>query len=458
MARIACIWCKNTKQWETNSSTVCSNIGNPFIYLAPELGGHELIFLDTGNRSEEEMRRVLEDERPDILLLSVLTPGVDIAWRIIRGLRAAGRPVIDIWGGWHCFCSAEELVREGATIVVKGPGENVIAEICANPGNYRGVIDARGYPRIWTVPQRNLFGSFFFIGAASDPHRAASLSVIRGCRRSCRFCAASKTEIEIRPKDYLEKDLGNLRDNGVNTIFLVDDNPMAYADQFVDLCSSIEKVFGPKKPRWRAYGDSSADIGKIADPFVASGGINICIGLETPDAALLENYGAHIKQLKAKPVQAFSRWREAGVYVTTSVIVGDPRFRFDREGLIDCLNKAVPDTVTVFQLMPVKGSLLWDDMKPYLRDDITYGDLDQGNPLSFYKNTDIDLNETTMGILSDYYLGEAYQGLIEARIRQKGKESYLRDVAVTRNHLLRMGIDPWHRYLYAVPTISNSPS
>ncbi len=449
MAKIACIWCKNSKKWPANSTSVCSNVGDPFIYLAPELGSHELVFLDSGNQNEALMLRILQETQPDILLLSVLTPGVELAWRLVRHLRATGCPVIDIWGGWHCSCSGAELIRDGATIVVQGPGENVIAEICANPRQFRGIIDARSYPLRWTVPQRRSIGSFAFIGAPNHSHRAAGLSVIRGCRRTCRFCAASRTPIDIRPKEHLEQDLANLKDAGVNTLFLVDDNPMAHTDHFIDLCRSIETVFSACKPRWRAYGDSSADIEKIANPFVASGGVNVCIGLETVDPAVLKSYGAHTKQFKLKPGQAFSRWREAGVYVTTSVIVGDPRFALDREELLCYLNSATPDTVTVFQLMPVKGSLLWDDLKPYLRDDITYADLDQGNPRSFYKDSHINVNATIKGILSEYYLGAAYQDLIETRIHQMGKDRYLQDVAITRSHLRQLAIDPWHRYGHA---------
>jgi radical SAM superfamily enzyme YgiQ (UPF0313 family) len=446
--KIAALWCKKSKHWSANATSLCSNICNPFDYLKSELDDFYVEYLDTENHNEAEIRDAIDRIKPEILLLSVLTAGVDLAWKVVDFAKKINPALVDVWGGWHSFSSAPELIEQGASIVVKGPGENVLKKICSNPCDYLGIVDAHQFPRRWTTPRREQAGIFYFLGAAKNNHRAESLSVISGCPRYCHFCAASKTKINIRPDDYVIRELSEMKGRNINTMFLVDDNPMIFTDKFVNLCNMVETVFEGNTVRWRAYGDSSADINKIAEHFVRSGGINICIGLETAQEELLESYGAHVKQQKAKPNQVYSHWQEAGVYVTTSVIIGDPRFPTDTEKLLGYLEDAAPDSLTVFRLMPVKGARLWDELQEYLKDGISYGDLDQSNPGSFYRGLDIPLKEVSLELLKRYYYGDAYQTLIEKHINKRGKTSYLQDVSIIRSHLLEIGIDPWHRYEY----------
>ena len=440
---MTCLWCTHSREWP-EEGRVALGIGNPFEYLVPLLGDHPWQMIEADWDEAGAIRRMLEFE-PDVVLVSGLTNGAERANRLIEAVRAHNASLRVIWGGWHASAFPDQVLESGADTVVLGSGESALAMV-DDPGQLpAGVLDVRREPRVWTDPIRLSLGEMVSPGLPLGP-TIASMSAIDGCPRTCRFCAQRKTHYSVRPAEFIEREIAGMLEQEVGGIFLLDGNPMAHFRAFAELCRVIEGVAGDRLP-WRAFGDANSIDDKSAEGFRRAGGKNIYVGLESPQAEIQERYGLG-KKLGRLPIASVAEtMRRQGVYMTASLIIGDPRCEDDVSTIVRYLEMIRPDFLALHQLMPIPGTPMWHELQPLVRPDLSFGDLDQLNPEGFFIGHPRP-TETMNEIFRQYFGGEAYARTVEERFVDLGDE-YLRDMQGVRHWLGQWQIDPWKSHAVA---------
>ncbi|MCX7957445.1 MAG: B12-binding domain-containing radical SAM protein [Deltaproteobacteria bacterium] len=105
------------------------------VYIASavkEMGGHNVSVIDmeAENLSLKQITQILIKKRPDILMMSVLTPAAVNAEELCKITRRHLKDTIIILGNLHASCFAESLITLGyADYVVHGEGEETIREL-----------------------------------------------------------------------------------------------------------------------------------------------------------------------------------------------------------------------------------------------------------------------------------------------------------------------------------------
>lgn len=437
MSRVTCLWSTRSREWG-DQRQVARCIGNPFEYLTPLLDGQPYQVVEACFDEAETAREILEFD-PDVVLISALTAGSERAQRLVQAVREHKSAVKTVWGGWHAKVFWRELLDDGADTVALGPGENLLARYPDPHDIPPGLLDVQSAERTWTHPLKLALGTMVSPGFGGG-RVVGSMSAIEGCPRTCRFCAQRMTKYQVRPRDYVEAELASLVDMGATGLFLLDGNPMAHRHAFAQLCDTFAETVGERLP-WRVFGDTSSISDEALVRFRRAGGRNIYLGLESPDPALLRAYGADRKLRQAPAAQTARQIQDAGLYVTTSLIVGDPRRREDVGSLVTFLEAVQPDFIALHQLMPVPGTPMWDELSPLLRPGLSWGDLDQMNPDGFFADRQPPA-EIIGEIIRRYFAGGAYAELVAQRFRTLGAD-YLAEMESVRCWLQQWEIDPW---------------
>jgi radical SAM superfamily enzyme YgiQ (UPF0313 family) len=441
MGRVACLWSIQSRSWE-GESRVATGVGNAFQYLTPLLEdlGHEVLNV-TASHDEDGASRRLAEFQPDVLMVSALSAGVDRAERLTKRLRAHVGDLRVVWGGWHAIAVPDQVLASGADTVVLGPGENAVASAGADLSFPAGVVDFSRAQRHWTRPREMLLGEMMTPGFPLEAN-IGGVSAIDGCPQSCRFCASAHTKYKVRPRDLVEGEIALLLEQRAGGFFLLDGNPMAHHRAFAELCLAVKAVAGDRLP-WRVFGDCASVNDESVSGFRAAGGCNIYVGLETPDPSEFESYGIQRKLGKRPIARVAETVRRNGVYLTASLIVGDPRREDNLDNILMLLDSVRPDCVALHQMMPIPGTPLWSELQPLLRDGLSFGDLDQANPDGFFHYRRRPF-EMIAEVMWRYYTSDGYLQLVEERKAQLG-DSYLSDIAGLRAWLSPHGIDPWAR-------------
>jgi radical SAM superfamily enzyme YgiQ (UPF0313 family) len=211
-------------------------------------------------RVRETVQRLVQEFKPDIVGLSIMTFQRRTAMRIIELVRSL-RPDTRIVVGGYDPTLAPEAYTEDANVdfIVRGEGELTFNELL------RAVEEGRDYAKIPGLSYRS--GDTFhhnperpvshLAGAEiRSPRRSARVlsgytmlgrqvdvvETSRGCTFDCSFCSI----IEMRGRNFHTYDLDRViadiqdaYDRGARTIFLVDDNITLNVQRFEALCRKI---------------------------------------------------------------------------------------------------------------------------------------------------------------------------------------------------------------------------
>ena len=127
------------------------------------------------------------------------------------------------WGGPEVKWSAENFINEGADYVVCGEGEVTMLELCqeiksgnANPGNVHGLVFHNGREYVHTPPRENIrdisalpfpartaVNMQLYFDAWNSRHgeSAISVSTMRGCPYTCKWCSRAVYGQSYRRRD-----------------------------------------------------------------------------------------------------------------------------------------------------------------------------------------------------------------------------------------------------------------
>jgi anaerobic magnesium-protoporphyrin IX monomethyl ester cyclase len=325
-----------------------------------------LILVQSSVRST--VQRLLQDEEPDVVGLSVMTFQRASALAV-AGLVRALRPSASIVAGGYDPSLAPDAYETSGDIdfLVRGEGERTFCALLraledsgsrqAHPSRIPVPESLAGIPGLsFRTGQRFVHNPAApVIPLASDalrlPNRDARVlrgytllgrrvdvvETSRGCTFDCSFCSI----IEMRGRNFhpypIERvlaDIAAARAHGAEAIFLVDDNITLDVERFARLCETIvEAGFNDVDYTVQAMTAPLAQHGARLAPLMRKAGFRyVFLGIENILDGDLEFLRARAKNARREKgrtignasIEAIEHLHQHGMYVVGGLIVGNP--------------------------------------------------------------------------------------------------------------------------------------
>ncbi len=310
------------------------------------------------------VERLLDDHRPDVVGLSIMTFQRRTALRLIGHIRRRCPAARIVVGGYDPSLAAEAYADPSTRVdaIVRGEGEATFREYLralerdtetANRGpaleDVAGLSWRQDDGRMTHNPDRpvsglrrdevrlprrdaRVLGGYTMLGRQVDV-----VETSRGCTFDCSFCSI----IEMRGRNFhpfdLDRvlaDIADARAHGARTIFLVDDNITLDVGRFMSLCRAIvEGGLDDLDYIVQAMTSSIAQHGETLAPLMRRAGFRyVFLGIENvlaDDLAFLRARAKNLKRDGGKPagnaaIDAIKHLHRHGMFVVGGLIVGNP--------------------------------------------------------------------------------------------------------------------------------------
>jgi radical SAM superfamily enzyme YgiQ (UPF0313 family) len=304
------------------------------------------------------VERLVREQDPDLIGLSIMTFQRRTALRLIRLIRRIKPSVTIVAGGYDPSLAPEAYddPSSGIDYLIRGEGEITFRALLASLGRGDGAADipglsfrpfpgsgfqhapARAAIRLedtaLALPDRGarVLSGYTFLGRPIDV-----VETSRGCTYDCSFCSI----IEMRGRNFhtfdftrVLADIADARGRGARAIFLVDDNITLNVARFEALCRAIVAAgFNDIHYIVQAMTSSIAAHGATLAPLMREAGFRyVFLGIENildEDLAFLRasaknaqrESGRRVGNATLGAIQALHR---EGLSVVGGIIVGNP--------------------------------------------------------------------------------------------------------------------------------------
>jgi anaerobic magnesium-protoporphyrin IX monomethyl ester cyclase len=305
-------------------------------------------------RVRETVTRLMQEQQPEVVGLSVMTFQRRTAGRIIELVRALKPDVKIVVGGYDPSLAPDAYEQWEVDYLVRGEGEVTFCELlrAIEQGGQVDAIQglsvrsdngwihnqARPPHRLETgeirLPNRDarVLTGYTLMGRQVDV-----VETSRGCTYDCSFCSI----IEMRGRNFFTysfdrvlDDIRDARDRGTRTIFLVDDNIMLNVRRFEALCEAIiEAGLNEIDYFVQAMTSSIANHGETLAPLMKRAGFRyVFLGIENILEGDLEFLRASAKNTERKngqttgnaTLKAINYLHRHEMFVVGGLIVGNP--------------------------------------------------------------------------------------------------------------------------------------
>ncbi len=306
-----------------------------------DVGGHEVRVFDCSplRTTPEQVARIAEDWRPDIIGISVETfyyyPGLEVA----RAVSRACPDAFLVMGGPHVGIYPEQtLANDFVDAVVAGDGEEPMLALCEMVATAdfsrdiaglhlrsRGVSAVGRFSSIGDVgrlpipdrrllPASELYGSVF-----SRTGRATTMVSTRGCPSLCGFCKLDDLmNYSARPADKVVAEFRHLAEVGFQEVELYDDTFSIRRPRVREICEGlIEADLGLQ---WSVRDRVNTLTQENVELMARAGCNRIHFGIESGVERTLAKMKKQISPDKARNAVRYAK--AAGLTVCTHFIIG----------------------------------------------------------------------------------------------------------------------------------------
>jgi radical SAM superfamily enzyme YgiQ (UPF0313 family) len=299
---------------------------------------------------DERVERLLFNDKPDLVALSVETHTAKRAYQIAAHYRCQGVAVV--MGGYHPSLLPDEVLQFADSIVI-GDAEEQWPKLINDfkAGSLKRVYKQHHFPQLnnqqgdFSIFQNKKYGKI-------KPVQAG-----RGCKYACDFCSINAfygNTIRQRPLDDVVAEIEAL---DTSYFFLVDDNLFANRPQIVALLNALI----PLKIRWGCQ--TSIDIAcdaELMDLLTRSGCFLATIGFESLNAANLKQMkkGSNLKYHDYD--LAIRQFHDRGIMIYGTFIFGYDGDTVDSfESVVDFALRSKFCLANFNPLTPTPGSPLY---------------------------------------------------------------------------------------------------
>jgi anaerobic magnesium-protoporphyrin IX monomethyl ester cyclase len=319
-------------------------------YLSGSLkaaGYEDIRFVDamTNHLTDEEVRAIMEQEQPDLIGCTAITPSIYKAQRLLEIAKETCPKAVTVLGGIHATFMYQQVLTEAPWIdaIVRGEGEAIIVDLVRTLDEGRWPKDRDQVKGIAYVDGGRI------VATAAAPtvrdldsitpdwgvlewekyiyipmnNRVAIPNMARGCPYTCSFCSQWKfwRDYRIRdPKLVVDEIETLVRDHDVGFFILADEEPTINRKKFMAFCEElIARDLGVLWGINTRVTDILRDEAVL--PLYRKAGL-IHVSLGTEAAAQLQLDRFHKETTITDNKRAIELLRNAGILTEAQFIVG----------------------------------------------------------------------------------------------------------------------------------------
>ena len=352
-------------------------LGIGFLGTLLKQNGHEVRVFDQNveGLEDEGLFQLVEEFQPDIAGFSVITPNYPVARRQIRRLKQLHPHMWVLAGGIHATLFPNDLVADGADVVVLGEGEPVILELVAGLAAGRDLTDlpgllirARNGEIIRTAghSQTTTLDDLPFVDRSLynlPKYTHHSMLASRGCPHDCAFCCnytgtVRKDGVAVRGHQNVIAEMEYLRDtHGAREIFFADDIFLLRKPDILEFCRACAaRHVGVK---WIGQMRADRVDPAVAEAMRAAECQRIYFGVESGSDRIL--HSAQKGTTTAKIRRGIRAALDAGLRVKTGWIYGLPGSLAEQYKSIPFMLDLRPHEISIHQLIPFPGTSYYTD-------------------------------------------------------------------------------------------------
>jgi radical SAM superfamily enzyme YgiQ (UPF0313 family) len=325
----------------------------------------------------EKLKAELDSFQPTMVGIGSMTPTIESALKSARVAKEVCPDAKVLMGGPHAtFADKQILTDEKAVdIIVRGEGEETILELAKQSPELQKVSDVKGITfrkdnQIIQAPGRPFIQNLDALPRPAykyvpvEKYRIAGRKLLpimssRGCPFQCSFCVASQmfgARFRARsPKNVLDE-LEWLRDEyGAEGIAFQDDTLTFDRKRAMEICDGIieRKINLPWGCGTRADVVTKEVLAKMSKAHCNE----TCFGVESGCQRIRDSLK---KKVTTEQCENAIKWaKEAGIFVTVSVILGYPgETKETLQETLDFVRRVEPDDVWLCHATPYPGTEL----------------------------------------------------------------------------------------------------
>jgi len=377
------------------------------LYISAYLkeNGIENKIFDTTFSSKNELKKYLINEQPDYVAIYVnLMTKINVLeiMKFIKSNNSINKAKI-ILGGPEIRYNANDLLEHGADYLVIGEGEYTTLELInrleskneIDLSNVNGIGYKNNEGKIIFTPERALINN---IDELPFPNRsgivisdyqkvwkarhgldAVSISTMRGCPYTCRWCSRAVYGLTYRRRspEKVVKELRHIKENySPETIWFVDDVFTISHKWLYGFNEELKKNNLEIKFECITRADRMNE--EVIKTMKESGCFRVWIGAESGSQKIIDAMDRRVKVERVREMIKLSR--KYGIEAGTFIMLGYPgETEKDIEETINHLKKSNPDYFTITVAYPIKGTEFFEEIEA-----------NQTNSFDWDKHTDRD--------------------------------------------------------------------
>ncbi len=427
-------------------------LGIGFLGTLLKQSGHEVRIFDQNVEGIEDtgLWTLVADFKPEIAGFSVITPNYPVARKQISKLKQLQPDIKILAGGIHATLFPEDLIADGADVVVLGEGEPIILDLVAALGEGRDlrtlpallfrsetgeIVKTPGHGKTTSLDELPFVDRSLYNLPKYTHH---SMLASRGCPHHCAFCCnytgtVRADGVGIRQHLRVIAEMEHLRDaHGAKEIFFADDIFLLRKHDILEFCkANAERKVGVK---WIGQMRADRVDATIAGAMRAANCQRIYFGVESGSDTILK--AAQKGMTTAQLRKGIGAAKEAGLRVKTGWIYGLPGTLEEQYESIPFMLDMRPHEISIHQLIPFPGTVYYNDPSrfgiriadPKSFESFCYGGLDGDIQFDYLSHEQLrQLLEDTASALED-------AGYVSSDMAEPGAE-YIYTTPLSRNSM-----------------------
>lgn len=308
----------------------------------------------------QEVIRVVNEYKPDVIGISVLSVTLPSAKHMIRLLRKECPFAMLFTGGVHATLCPEDLL-DISDYVITNEGEKVIVDVI-NEVYEHGIVNGLRVDDLNALPFPAIDKLY-----KVERYNKRDLSIImssRGCHNSCNFCSSLdlwKCKVTRKSTEYFYNEILHLiRDFGISDFFITDDSFTCDKEWLYEFLEKIKHL----NITWRCFSRVNTIDSDTIDKMIDAGCRHIKLGIESGSQRILEMINKDITV--SEVLEADKILREKNLKWSAYFIIGFPTETVEDIRKTQKLIKQLSaDSITVNVYTPLPNNRLYKNKVDY---------------------------------------------------------------------------------------------
>jgi anaerobic magnesium-protoporphyrin IX monomethyl ester cyclase len=306
---------------------------------------------------------------PDVAGFSVITPSYPVARELIARLRREAPEVCIVAGGIHATLFPEDLIADGADLVVCGEGRRVM------PALVEQIHDRTAWRRLPSVVFRSRGGDLVRTAAHGNGlhddvgiidrdvynlplYTHHSMLASLGCPYRCTFCCnyagtVLRSGPHIRPYRRVIEEMWHLaRRYAARQVFFADDIFLLTRDNILAFCRELQRE--GLTMQWVAQMRVDSVDAEVAEAMANAGCQRVYFGVESGSDAILTRVRKGIDREAIRC--GIHSAKQAGLRVKTGWVYGLPGTLQEQYEAVALMRELRPHEISIHQLVPFPGT------------------------------------------------------------------------------------------------------